>query len=130
MINSEQKEIHREKISTKEKLLSNPAFIRFTGGFELYQKLLHSTDKTDEKDAIKQRIVDLYGGRLTGGDEEDQESGIKQELFQIINSALDDCCENRFAKDSFAEKLANSSVVSLFLSEWNRSKNEVEGALV
>lgn len=118
-------QIHGEKIGIKERFLSNPAFIRFAGGFELYQDLLH-TEGTENKNAIIERMECLYLSRLISPDKETQQSEKKQELYQIISSTLQECQGNNFSKDKFAEKLAASPIANLFLTEWNRKKDEVE----
>lgn len=119
-------QMHQEKMNTKEIILSNPAFIRFAGGFELYQDVLHAKDDDSDKSAITKRMLDLYTPRLNGSDEEIQQSSEKQELYQIINLALQECQENNFSRDNFADRLALSPVINLFLSEWDRQADEVE----
>ncbi|MDP2586338.1 MAG: hypothetical protein Q8P32_01000 [Candidatus Komeilibacteria bacterium] len=127
MISFEQpQQIHPEKISTKEQILSNPAFIRFAGGFESYRDLLNINSDDKNKEAITERMLDFYTSRLNNVNKETQRSAVEEELFQIINIALQECRENNFSKDNFANRLATSSVINLFLSEWNRQESEVE----
>ncbi|MFA5643970.1 MAG: hypothetical protein WC928_00370 [Patescibacteria group bacterium] len=124
MIEGEQsRQIHQE--GTRDMILTNPAFIRFVGGFELYQNLLH-TEGAEDTNAITERMVDLYVSRLSGSSEETQQSKAKQELYQIINSSLQECQENNFSRDSFADRLATSPIANLLLTEWNRKRDEVE----
>ena len=49
-------QIHRESVKIKEMILSNPAFIRFAGGFELYQELLKAESNIKNRDIISQRM--------------------------------------------------------------------------
>ncbi|MFA4873230.1 MAG: hypothetical protein WC659_04830 [Patescibacteria group bacterium] len=124
--NEQPQQIHQEGIEkTKEMVLSNPAFIRFAGGFELYQNLLHA-EGAENKSAITERMADLYVSRLGSSGEEIQHSEAKQELYQIINSALQECQENNFSRDNFANRLASSPIANLFFAEWNRKADEVE----
>jgi len=106
----------------EEKILSNPAFIRFAGGFELYQDLIN----INNKDLITERMLDFYTPQSDNINENTKQLTEKGELFQIINSTLQECQKNNFSKNSFANKLATSPVAKLFLSEWNRQEKEVE----
>jgi len=120
--NEQPQQIHQEK---KEMILSNPAFIRFAGGFELYQNLLRA-EGIENKSTITERMSDLYVSRLSSSGEGAQHSEAKQELYQIINAALQDCQGNNFSRDNFANRLAASPIANLFLAEWNRRMDEVE----
>lgn len=127
MTNPEQpQQIYQERKNTKERILSNPAFIRFAGGFELYQELLHTKGDNSDRSVITKRMSDLYAPILNITNEEKQQSAAKQELFQIINSALRECQENNFSRDNFADRLVASPLINLFLSGWNRQAGEVE----
>ena len=117
------RQIYQE--GTIDMILTNPAFMRFAGGFELYQNLLHA-EGVENRSAITERMVDLYVSRLSGSAEETQQSEAKQELYQIITSVLQECQENNFFRDSFADRLASSPIANLFLAEWNRKPDEVE----
>ncbi len=124
--NEQLQQIHQEKMETKDKILTNPAFVRFAGGFELYQNLLHAEGDEDNRSAITKRMVELYASRFNGSEDEERPSATKQELYKIISLVLRECQENNFSKDSLAEKIASSSIVNLFLSEWNRKEDEIE----
>lgn len=119
-------QIHREGMKTKERILSNPAFVRFSSGFELYQDLLNAEDDESNRGAIIKRMLDLYALRLNSADEETQQSTAKRELSKIIDLTLQKCQENNFSRDNFADRLATSPVINLFLSEWDRQTDEVE----
>ena len=117
------RQIHQER--TKDMILTNPAFVRFAGGFEVYQKLLHA-EGAEDTSAITERMLDLYVSRLSDSGGGNQQSEAKQQLYQIINSALQECQENNFSRDSFADRLTASPIINLFLTEWNRKEDEVE----
>jgi len=115
----------RGEKNIEEKILSNPAFIRFAGGFELYQNLIH-IDGDNNKDLITERILDFYTLKSDNINKNTQQLTEGEELFQIINSTLQECQKNNFSKSNFANRLATSPVAKLFLSEWNRQEEEVE----
>ncbi len=117
---------NKENTKIKESILANSAFIRFADGFKLYQNLLHDENSENAKNTLTGRMTELYNSRLNGTDEDAQHYTAKRELNKIINSILQDCQENNFSENSLAEKITSSSIVNLFLAEWNRQENEVE----
>jgi hypothetical protein len=129
MTNPEQQyQTHQEKINTREKIILNPAFIRFSNGFELYQNLLHSKDYEKNKSEINKRMHELYEPPKRSSEDETYEVSIKQELYEIINAALEECQENHFSIETFADKLASLEITNKLLAEWNRQEGEVEEA--
>lgn len=124
--NRQPQQIHPEKMATKEKLLSNPAFVRFSSGFELYQELLNAEENENKRSAIIKRMHDIYAPKLNSVDEDIHQSAIKRELSQLIDLTLHECQEKHFSKDSFADKLSSSPIINIFLSEWDRQPTETE----
>ena len=129
MNNFEFKNNEKKEKNIEEKILSNPAFIRFAGGFKLYQNLIN-INYDNNKDLITERMLDFHtpksGPKSDNINKNIQQSTKGEELSQIINSTLQECQKNTFSNSSFANKLATSPVTKLFLSEWNRQEKEVE----
>jgi len=99
----------------KEMFLSNVAFLRFAGGFELYQKLL-SSDQDVDKEKVKERMSGLFSFR----------SDPNESLVGIIKDTLAECENGQFSIDGLANKIAGSLVADAFLKQWNHKGGEVE----
>lgn len=125
-IQERSKKIQVETRNIQEQLLSNPAFMRVCGGFELYQNLLHAQEDVTAKNVITSRMNDLYALRLIESNDAEQQLPAKQAMSKIIESVLQDCQRGDFSREHFADTLATSPISQLFLTEWNRQSDEVE----
>ena len=122
-----------ENLSNKEKILSNPAFKRFAGGFELYQELINNQDSPVDCDLIFNRMHELYKPLLDKKDDnqlDETQKNLKPILVELIFLTLRECEEEKFDINNFAEKISNSSLYNLFLKEWNSTAGDVEHGFV
>ena len=126
MIQEREGKMQIENRSIQEQLLSNPAFMRVCGGFELYQNLLHSQENATAKSTITNRMDNFYALRLMESNDAEQQLPAKQAMSKIIESVLQDCQTGTFSRERFADTLATSPISQLFLTEWNRQSDEVE----
>lgn len=117
-----------EQINKKEAILSNPAFKRFAGGFELYKELVNRKDVSTDRDLIFKRMHELYKLRADNKDGQPDETrkNIKATLIELIFPALKECEEEKFDLNSFAEKISTPPLYDLFSAEWNHVSGDVE----
>lgn len=117
-----------EKIGCKETILANQSFKRFANGFKLYQSLLHGEDSEPDQSLVVKRMQELYKTRLDTGNNtnEIQDDKSLEALIKIIDSTLKECEEDDFTVDDLADKITNSPVYDLLMSEWNHSADEIE----
>jgi len=128
MIKEEIPQQDNQELNKKEKILANPAFRRFAGGFQLYQELINRGGNEADRDLIITRMRELY--KPNPDDEVGQQAQaskiLKAALAELILPALRGCEENKFDIDRFAEKICRPPLYDLFSAEWNRSADEVE----
>lgn len=123
-----QKKFEELARENKEKILSNLAFKRFAGGFELYQKLINREDSSATRDLIISRMRELYKPRPNSQDVRlnEAQNNLRSALLELILSTLRECEEKKFDANDFAEKISAPPLYDLFSAEWNRSATEVE----
>ncbi|TAL20708.1 hypothetical protein EPN90_00095 [Patescibacteria group bacterium] len=110
--------------SRRRSIEINPAFQRFAGGFDLYQKLFN---ETDDREQVRGRMHDLYRSRFReSADRPNQD--MQKSLLELIESTLKDCEYGDFSPHNFAEKIASSSLADLFQREWNAEAGKIEEA--
>lgn len=117
-----------EQINKKEAILSNPAFRRFAGGFEIYQELISRDGSQTDRDLIFKRMHELYKPRADNEDGQPDETrkNLKAALIELIFSTFKECEEDKFNINTFAEKISAPPLYNLFSAEWNHQTGEVE----
>ncbi|MFA5947172.1 MAG: hypothetical protein WC813_04080 [Patescibacteria group bacterium] len=107
----EGRDLDKEKA---EALVSNPAFKRFTGSFELYQKLYSSESNHDE---MARRMHDFYLARFSQPINEAIPNVEKAK--SLLEGALNDCEAGDFTALGFAKNLVNLRLADEMLAMWN-----------
>lgn len=111
----EGQELKRDIDQEKSELLAgNPAFKRFTGSFELYQRLHTSEPNTDE---MTQRMHEFYLARFS---EPANESipDLEKAKF-LLEKALEDCEAGNFTVLKFAKNVVSQHLADEMLAMWN-----------
>jgi len=114
-------------LNNKEKILSSPAFRRFAGGFELYQKLINREDASADRYSVISRMRELYKPR-SDNDPDESNKILRAALKELVLSTLQECENNNFDINNFAEKISIPPLYDLFSEEWNHAAGEVEKA--
>lgn len=125
---------NNEKLANKEKMLSNSAFKRFAGGFELYQELINREESSDSRNLIISRMRELYKPNLNklgqeDGHEDETEKALRAALLELILLTLRECEEKKFDIKGLADKIsASTPLYDSFSAGWNHKAGDIEQA--
>ena len=97
-----------------ESLAGNPAFRRFTGSFELYQKLYESEPNREE---MMHRMHEFYLARFS--QPIDEAIPNVEKAKSLLEGALNDCEARNFTALGFAKNLVNLRLADEMLDMWN-----------
>jgi len=111
----------------KEALLANAAFVKLANGFKVYQDLLHDEKNQDQREEIKQRMLELWTPNPRSETEDDNTERVAfRETIDLVNFAMDECENNFYNLESFAEKLASLSAADFLLEEWTGEAGKIK----
>lgn len=112
----------------KEALLANAAFVKFANGFKVYQDLLNDETNQSQKEDIKQRMLELHTPNLPSEAEDNnaERAVLRDETIDLVNFALNECENNSYNLELFAEKLASLSVADFLLEEWTGEAGKIK----
>lgn len=127
MRKEKQTQPNSEYANQKEKISENAAFKKFSGGFEVYQKLLLSNKDQASREEIIKRMCDFY--KHQDAPISDGQENIREEAYGIIDAALEECKQGTFSTDKFADKIATSKIYDLFLKDWTREEGYIDKEL-
>jgi len=123
--NDFKKNINEKILKKKEEMISNCAFQRFAGGFEIYQKLINDSK---DRDLIVNRMHELYQPMIDNINKNQNETNkpLTTALTKLLLSTLAECENKKFDRNNFAEKISMPPLYDICSAEWNHEAGDVE----
>jgi hypothetical protein len=121
-------ENNTEILNNREKILSNCAFQRFAGGFEIYQDLINHGSGSINRNIVIERMRELYKPKFDNlkNDRNESNDVLRSSLAGLVNSTLQEGESGNFSINNFAEKISLPPLYDLFSAEWNHKAGDDE----